>query len=367
MADRLSKVQSDPSQLLDTISYYDDSEVTWNERPFFTAVEMQRGKQGFHLDLSGLSRSFIHPPMECLFPGTDQSTVTFEHMLTGCGLGTKYRVVLSGHGGDELLGGIPSPLPELSDHLISGNAVRLLRRTLQWSLIDREPILSRLKDTLIFTANLYRSKTSARPSAPVWLSKQSRNALKIETDGSIWPSRQVFGKPSAISNEYVWQSVCAMLPHLTPHHTFHCEYRYPYLDRELVEFLAGVPRAQLLAPGRRRLLMRRALKGVVPELILERRRKAFVAHSPITALRVNEERLRSIFESPLLSEYGWIDRDLFSAALVSALNGNPTCITTLISTINLELWLRRRTDSSSQLPPKEAAVDRTMGRVITVP
>src|SRR5579859_1085488 len=36
------------TELLDTISYYDDSEPDWNEKPFFTAVERQRGKSGIH-------------------------------------------------------------------------------------------------------------------------------------------------------------------------------------------------------------------------------------------------------------------------------------------------------------------------------
>src|SRR5882724_10466779 len=36
---------------LDTISYYDDSEPNWNERPYFTKVEEKRGCIGCHIDL----------------------------------------------------------------------------------------------------------------------------------------------------------------------------------------------------------------------------------------------------------------------------------------------------------------------------
>src|SRR4029077_4900258 len=42
------------------------------------------------------------------------------------------------------------------------------------------------------------------------------------------------------------------------------ETRYPFLDRDLLEFLFAVPRDQLVRPGQRRSLMRRALSGVVP-------------------------------------------------------------------------------------------------------
>jgi Asparagine synthase len=60
----------------------------------------------------------------------------------------------------------------------------------------------------------------------------------------------------------------------------HYEKRYPYLDRDLLEFLYGIPREQLVRPGQRRSLMRRALVNVVPEEILNRKRKAYVARNP---------------------------------------------------------------------------------------
>ena len=37
---------------VDTISYFDDSEPNWNERPYFTKVEEKRGRTGWHVDVS---------------------------------------------------------------------------------------------------------------------------------------------------------------------------------------------------------------------------------------------------------------------------------------------------------------------------
>src|SRR4030095_8548067 len=59
-----------------------------------------------------------------------------------------------------------------------------------------------------------------------------------------------------------------------------CEKRYPYLDRCLLEFLFAIPRDQLLRPGHRRSLMRRAMRVVVPDEIITRKRKAFVSRAP---------------------------------------------------------------------------------------
>src|SRR6266850_49501 len=44
---------------LDTISFYNDSEPNWNERPYFTKVEDKRGRPGCHIDFgSGQSSKF---------------------------------------------------------------------------------------------------------------------------------------------------------------------------------------------------------------------------------------------------------------------------------------------------------------------
>ena len=41
------------ARVLDTISYYDDSEPNWNERPFFRKVEEQRSRTGLQSRSSG--------------------------------------------------------------------------------------------------------------------------------------------------------------------------------------------------------------------------------------------------------------------------------------------------------------------------
>jgi asparagine synthase (glutamine-hydrolysing) len=69
------------------------------------------------------------------------------------------------------------------------------------------------------------------------------------------------------------------LPHLNPNSFSRRKYRYRYLDRDLVESLFRLPTQQLLQPGRRRLLMRRALKVVVSDEILEHRLKVFASQS----------------------------------------------------------------------------------------
>jgi len=116
MSDRVQASHNPPRSLIDSISYYDDSEPTWNERPYFSLVEELRGKTGIHTDTSLIARTFqSHDSSlgEYLFPGADSSSIEREQHFESLDHGHRYRTILSGIGGDELLGGVPTPLPEL--------------------------------------------------------------------------------------------------------------------------------------------------------------------------------------------------------------------------------------------------------------
>src|SRR5438874_7592762 len=92
---------------LDTISYYDDSEPNWNERPYFTKVEEKRGRTGWHVKVrqgnqdenpkherhaKSAANSFVATP------GVDgRTSAELRECLTSQGS----RILLSGIGGDE--------------------------------------------------------------------------------------------------------------------------------------------------------------------------------------------------------------------------------------------------------------------------
>jgi hypothetical protein len=118
------------------------------------------------------------------------------------------------------------------------------------------------------------------------------------------------------------------------------EKRYPYLDRDLLEFLFAVPREQLLRPGRRRSLMRRALVGLVPEEVLERKRKAFVARRSATGISPEFHLFDQSSESMILSSLGIVDSAAFRQELERARLGRGTHPIAMLRTIGIEGWLR---------------------------
>lgn len=102
---------------------------------------------------------------------------------------------------------------------------------------------------------------------------------------------------------------------MVPHSVARLEFRYPFLDRDLVDFLLRVPRNQLVVPGMRRYLMRRALVGIVPEVVLNRPRKSFIARRPLANLRSARSEFNGILKGSWLVDDELITKSAFEAAL----------------------------------------------------
>jgi asparagine synthase (glutamine-hydrolysing) len=344
MADVVVRDSSEGSDLIDTISYYNDTEPDWDERPYFAAVERRRNKKGIHIDCSSQRLSYeplvvqdrIYP-----YPGGESSSLNaardFESRV-GPG---RYRSILSGVGGDELLGGVPTPIPELADYLRAGRLIKLLSRAIDWCMVDRRPLMQTLHQTVTFAGSLYRSTHRAPfETVPPWLSPSLRRiCLRFGPyrESKYDPLRTL---PSAINAGRVWWAMLETLPHATPQLLSCYEYRYPYLDRDLVDFLQCIPRDQLVRPGRRRCLMRRALQGIVPIEVLERKRKACLSRGPIAEFRRSQQKIERLFSNALSVEYGLVDRDKFLFAFRAELSGDLRWIAQLTRTIGIELWLR---------------------------
>jgi hypothetical protein len=135
------------------------------------------------------------------------------------------------------------------------------------------------------------------------------------------------------------------------------EIRYPYMDRDLLEFLFAIPREQLIQPRQRRLLMRRALSGFVPHEILNRRRKAYVSRGPIAAIASEWSTLSSILQNLESSTAGFVDQKKLLEALHLAKQGRQIPIVPLLRTFALEIWLRNL--KQCQSAPLAAISSRT--------
>lgn len=350
MSDHLRRSADRDASLLDTISFYDDSEACFNEREYFMVTEAKRGKSGIHLNTAIPIRTFEPVPSQEVryqVPGADSSSVEQEKLLHQLIWKPGYRIIISGLGGDEVLGGVPTGQPELANLLVTGNIVQLLRQSIAWCLADRSPLLHSLYETARFSSMLYLTGASHKRMEPPWLSKKLRKcASPADLERRPILERLRF-KPHQLDNAETWSFVMESLPHRHPQHLFRPEYRYPMLDKELVEFLFSIPREQLVRPGRRRAMMRRALRGIVPAEILERRRKAFVLQGPLRALQQARGQVDRLWRDSLMAQKGFIDIDVLRHELDRCLRGDAEWSHALTRTIAYELWLRSRQAAAS--------------------
>jgi asparagine synthase (glutamine-hydrolysing) len=118
------------------------------------------------------------------------------------------------------------------------------------------------------------------------------------------------------------------------------EKRYSFLDRDLLEFIYAIPREQLVRPGCRRYLMRQALAGIVPNAILDRKRKAFVSRRPLVTISDQWPMLVELTRDMLISRLGIVDSEKLTDALQEARHGHEVPIVLLKRVLGIELWLR---------------------------
>jgi asparagine synthase (glutamine-hydrolysing) len=334
MSDYIRKARGAASaDLIDTVSYYDDSEPNWNEKPYFTAVELARGKKGLHIERSCQSATFEPPDPRYLWPGPEERTLFLEKQFEDQTALQSYRVILTGIGGDELLGGPPNPLPELADCLVSLRIRALLTQSFNWGLAKRVHMIRLLRETSGFALRAYSGRRHLSMSLPVWLSASLRHEAGA-FDHHECTGRKLGCLPSSIDAGLTWWLMLDTLHRPAQTLLARREYRYPFLDRELVDFLLRVPPQLMNKPGRRRVLMRRALRHILPIEVLERKRKAHVNSKP---------KLLSLLSPSRLEECGFVVADRLRCAMAdfdASSSGGAGVY--LMRAIQLELWMRRR-------------------------
>ena len=355
MADRLL----DPgAPRLDTVTYFDAEEPNWDELPYAGLVEGQRGRVGHHIDV-GTSESLPCQAISSRFSAIPTSASArssaarvFDQIVSD----NRYRVVLSGLGGDEMLGGVPTPVPELADLLAGFHALRFLRQSFHWAIAKRKPIVQLWRSVLASFFTPRTTESLGVASARNWLTPEFRTRNREHLQFPSAPFRFFGPLPSvqalAIAVEAIGRQISCVPLSAAPLY----EWRYPFLDRDLVAFCAAIPREQLVRPKERRSLMRRALAGIVPREILERKRKAYVSRGLVKALAGEWWMLR---EAPLSSEdLRIVDRASFQELVAQAEQGKDVPVLPLLRTLALERWLRElrsAIDKDNSSPASSAA------------
>src|ERR1700723_362029 len=342
---------------VDTISWFDDSydhlEPDSNELHWISKVEEKRGVTGFHINASALrqqeakeagSRKSIESKFDNdRFASTPIPNKGLSEHFTQYAAYMKskgHRVTLSGLGGDGVTGsGVPTPTPELQNFLARARFVTLARQLNAWAAKMRKPRFSLLWDAIqeFFFASIHVPREMR---SVLWLYPAFVHRNHVALGG--YPSTvKMFGPlPSFQHNVGNLNGERRLMAAFPLKSELLREVRYSYLDRDLLEFMYAIPREQIVRVGQRRSLMKRALVGIVPDELLNRRRKVFVPPESAKSASTEWASLMEMGQFMVSSAIGIVDPDRFAEALQKARRNEDVPIGSLNRNLTLESWLR---------------------------
>jgi asparagine synthase (glutamine-hydrolysing) len=264
------------------------------------------------------------------------------------------RVMLDGIGGDEFLA---LDYSHLTDFLIKGNILKLIAQIKHDAAISSyslpslflnycmKPLIPRpMKTGLKFLLKPFRGN-----GIPSWVNVDFLKKEGLNERLTTWVPSLRF--PTHAQQKiyeslyYGWGTNVAQEVGEKFSAIFSSENRYPFFDRRLVEFSIALPEEQRWSNERPKAILRRAMEGILPESIKNRKDKAdfnFILDHELKERQ--REKLNELFRSSILADLGIVHRDRLQELLKNYRQASSSYgITNKISVIVwLELWFHNQ-------------------------
>jgi len=344
MADRVLESTKRDSSFLTTVSSTFEVSEDSDESLFIDLAEKARGRVGIHitessqqitLGLSNITFSGI-PTTKHLFPGYFRQV---SELMRASGS----RVLLNGVGGDELFWSEASGSPELADLLVEGHFRIAFSRARQWSQLSGTPAWKLLLTWAVAPINrsgrlfTWISKTENRLGYLLTAYQRKRLAeggrslgLRVEPD---------VNPPSRRSRLFSIRTAIASFASGVFHNVNGIYYSHPFSHQQLINFMLSLPIDQVSRPGQNRSIMRRAMRGILPEKICLRKSKSGPDEAFCRAVIREQETIGSI-PRMMVCEREYIDSTKLSEAIHLATLGRVEEIGSLLNVFSAERWLR---------------------------
>jgi asparagine synthase (glutamine-hydrolysing) len=329
----------------ETVSRVFDEAAGSDERKFITPVETKIGKKGLHLReddyrlISPLGEKYSR-----LFPNPIADLAEYYRAVSEAMKEGGARVLLMGHGGDEVLNSSPDCTPELSELLLRVRPLQLHQRLKVWSKSLQKG----------YAETFWRK--AVQPALPDWV-QMRRNTRSLRIHASIYTDEFIrrlnfrerllgpknefgFGYPVArVKAKYV-----AILTRTIASGKYQslvdASVTFPFTHRPLIEFMMALPFDQCTRPGETRSLGHRAMRPLLPVEIAERQDKGLCVYAYLAALARESARLESLFRDARVCTFGYVKPAALRELVELAKTGKSQRSTLLMSLICLEHWLR---------------------------
>lgn len=195
---------------------------------------------------------------------------------------TGITVVLDGQGGDEMLAGYDGyPGERMLSFLEQGeilNAMLFASRWRKWPGRERSAWQHLAKLILPDGAYKFARKCMGRPAQPSWIDSRFLSEAGVNLSAPRYRMTAT-GKGRRVMEKLGSQLTQNGLPHLLRHEDrnamhFSIESRVPFLTIPLANFLLSLPENYLISSsGETKRIFRAAMRGIVPDEVLDRRDK----------------------------------------------------------------------------------------------
>ncbi len=121
------------------------------------------------------------------------------------------------------------------------------------------------------------------------------------------------------------------------------EYRMPFLDRDLQEFVLSLPAEYFFEQGRWKRLLREGLRDDLPPEYQDRQHVAYIGRFVLAGMQAARDEIVAYLRSPLIVEIGLVSADGVRR-LVNSLSGSATTapIGPIQRMLAVEIWLRHQ-------------------------
>ena len=310
---------------IDTVTYFDPEESNWDELPFAQRVEEKRGRAGHHIEI-GPAQGVTTDRLSPIFAPC-RSRLTIEvlppmHSTASCRKGTTvscYR----GSVATKYWVACRHPFPNWRTCLLaseeadsSGNRFAGHSRKRNLSSICGATASCRLRP---ISCGIVGHETRLDLAAIRVFANGTSRILGFSRLRFAFLDRCPACKRMPSRSRFSGRQMSCAIASTPRSH----EWRYPFLDRDLVTFCSSIPREQMVRPHQRRSLMRRALAGLVPREILDRKRKAYVSRGVVKIVAAEWSRLNE--RGPWRTEEnGLVIPSSLAAAVEQAVQGEDT-------------------------------------------
>jgi asparagine synthase (glutamine-hydrolysing) len=356
MASRLIRSGAVAAPSLHTVSYLWRNSL---DEPFVREMESFCGIEGCHISTHEnpvISAAQVGRAMPEQFAPVRSATARVADRLGA-------RVLLTGQGGDLMMGNWFDDSLQVAGHLRRLQLGRACREAIAWSKILTLPVYWTLWRALraalppslapagVFTIpdGSYALKSSEPSLAPSFAERTG-----LSDPGRFFSTAWMQAPPERRKH---FQALSSMLEQRTlkaPEPLQHLEYTHPFAHRPLVEFLMSVPAGVLCGPGEPRRLMRRALADLWPAKLQKRRSKGLFGAPWQEALRPMGCQLLESRELEVVRR-GFVDGASLRSRLDRLAAGLDCNAFQLGQIVLLEFWLRQRWQNRDRLAQRQAA------------